>query len=93
MVVDRERGAGLPVIPISGVSAMTTALCTSGLQFEGAVFAGFLPVKGAARKASLVQLAASPLAIVLFESPHPIGTATEAFYDDRDHFRPKSAGK
>ncbi len=72
VLVDRVRAAGQAVIPIPGVSAMTAALSASGLRFEGAVFAGFLPKKGAARKARLAELAAGPWAIVLFESPHRI---------------------
>jgi 16S rRNA (cytidine1402-2'-O)-methyltransferase len=75
LVVDRVRAAGHAVVPVPGVSALTTALSASGLTFEGVVFAGFLPAKGAERRERLAQLAAGPWAIVLFESPHRI-TAT-----------------
>lgn len=72
LLVAGVRGAGHRVIPIPGASALTTALSASGLAFEGAVFAGFLPVKGTERREKLAALAAGPWAIVLFEAPHRI---------------------
>ncbi len=71
-LVAAVRAAGLAVIPIPGASAVTAALSASGLEFEGAVFAGFLPVKGAERRARLEALAAGPWAIIVFEAPHRI---------------------
>ena len=71
-VVRRVRDAGHRVIPVPGASALTAALSASGLAFEGVVFAGFLPVKGTARRERLAELAAGPWAIALFESPHRI---------------------
>jgi 16S rRNA (cytidine1402-2'-O)-methyltransferase len=72
VVVAQVREAGHRVFPIPGVSALTTALSASGMEFDGVVFAGFLPVKGAARKDRLAALAAGPWAIALFEAPHRI---------------------
>jgi len=66
------RAAGHRVIPIPGASALTAALSASGIAFDGAVFAGFLPVKGRERREKLAALAAGPWAIVLFEAPHRI---------------------
>ena len=71
-VVARVRAAGHRVIPIPGASAVTAALSASGVSFEGAVFAGFLPVKGRERREKLAALAGGPWAIVLFEAPHRI---------------------
>ena len=71
-VVDAVRAAGYAVIPIPGASALTAALSACGLEFEGVVFAGFLPARGSARKAKLAALAAGPWAIALFEAPHRI---------------------
>lgn len=70
VVVDHVRRAGHAVFPIPGVSALTTALSASGLEFDGVVFAGFLPAKGAERREKLERLAAGPWAIALFEAPH-----------------------
>ncbi len=71
-VVAQVRAEGLRVVPIPGASALTAALSVSGLVFDGCVFAGFLPAKGAARREKLAALAASPWAIVLFEAPHRV---------------------
>jgi 16S rRNA (cytidine1402-2'-O)-methyltransferase len=72
LLVDRVRAEGFAVIPVPGASALTAALSASGLVAEGVVFAGFLPVKGAARRLRLAELAAGPWAIVLYEAPHRI---------------------
>jgi 16S rRNA (cytidine1402-2'-O)-methyltransferase len=71
-VVAAVRAAGLPVVPVPGASALTAALSASGLDFEGCVFGGFLPAKGAARREKLAALAAGPWAIVLYEAPHRV---------------------
>ncbi len=72
LVVAQVMAAGQRVIPIPGPSALTAALSASGIEFEGVVFAGFLPVKGTERRERLAALAAGPWAIALFESPHRI---------------------
>jgi 16S rRNA (cytidine1402-2'-O)-methyltransferase len=86
-LVAAVRAAGQRVIPVPGASALTAALSASGIAFDGAVFAGFLPVKGRERREKLAALAAGPWAIVLFEAPHRI-TATladlHAALGDRD---------
>jgi len=71
-VVAAVREAGLRVVPVPGASALTAALSASGLAFEGCVFAGFLPARGAARRGKLEALASGPWAIVLFEAPHRV---------------------
>jgi 16S rRNA (cytidine1402-2'-O)-methyltransferase len=62
----------LPVVPVPGASALTAALSASGIVADGVVFCGFLPARGAERKARLAALAASPWAIVVFEAPHRV---------------------
>ena len=81
------RAAGLPVIPIPGASALSTALSASGIEADGVVFAGFLPAKGGERREKLAALAAGPWAIVLFEAPHRIARTLadlHAALGDRD---------
>lgn len=81
------RAAGMPVIPIPGPSALTTALSAAGIVAEGVVFAGFLPVKGAARRERLAALTAGPWAIALFEAPHRIAATLGDLHEalgDRD---------
>lgn len=72
VLVREVRAAGLAVVPVPGASALTAALSASGLEFEGVVFAGFLPVRGTERRERLARLAAGPWAIALFEAPHRI---------------------
>jgi 16S rRNA (cytidine1402-2'-O)-methyltransferase len=72
VVVARVREAGLRVVPVPGPSALTAALSASGIDLDGVVFAGFLPARGAERRARLAALAAGPWAIALFEAPHRI---------------------
>jgi 16S rRNA (cytidine1402-2'-O)-methyltransferase len=68
--------AGIRVIPIPGVSAVSTALSVSGITTiysEGRFqFLGFLPTKGRERKTLLQKLYTSQLASVFFESPQRI---------------------
>ena len=76
-VVAAVRAADLRVVPVPGASALTTALSASGLTFDGCVFAGFLPAKGAARREKLAALAAAAWAIVLYEAPHRVAETLE----------------
>jgi 16S rRNA (cytidine1402-2'-O)-methyltransferase len=68
-LVEEAIKAGHPVIPIPGPSSLTAALCAAGLPSDAFFFAGFLPVKTAARKTRLRQLASIPATLVVLESP------------------------
>ena len=62
--------AGLPVSVVPGPSAVTVALAASGLAGEeGFAFAGFVPRRGAERRAFMERLAALAVPAVAFESP------------------------
>jgi 16S rRNA (cytidine1402-2'-O)-methyltransferase len=69
-LVAAARAAGRPVVCISGPSAVTTALVSSGLPTGRFCFEGFLPAKASARRARLSELIAEPRTLVLFEAPH-----------------------
>jgi len=87
VVVAVVREAGLRVVPVPGASALTAALSASGMSYDGCVFAGFLPAKGAARREKLAALAAGPWAIVLFEAPHRVAQTLADLHEslgDRD---------
>lgn len=87
LVVRRAREAGHAVYPVPGASALTAALCASGVVADGVVFAGFLPARGAERKERLAALAAAPWAIALFEAPHRIAATLGDLHEalgDRD---------
>ena len=71
-LVAAVRAAGLTVVPIPGVSAVTTALSAAGIESGQWLFHGFLPPKSGARRAQLQTLAALPCALVFYEAPHRI---------------------
>jgi 16S rRNA (cytidine1402-2'-O)-methyltransferase len=71
-LVRAAREEGLPVIPIPGPSAVTTALSGAGIPCDQFFFAGFLPVKVGERQTALNALRSIPATLVFFESPHRI---------------------
>lgn len=62
--------AGLPVVSIPGPSAPIAALVVSGLPADQFTCVGFLPRRGAERRALLSSLAELPQTLVCFEAPH-----------------------
>jgi 16S rRNA (cytidine1402-2'-O)-methyltransferase len=68
-VVAAVVAAGHRVVPIPGPSAPLAALVGSGLPADRFSFMGFLPRKGADRKADLSRIVASQETVILFESP------------------------
>lgn len=74
-LVAAARAAGLRVVPIPGVSAVTAALSVAGLDAGPWLFHGFLPPRSAARRTELQALAALRCALVFYEAPHHIAEA------------------
>lgn len=72
VVVDVLREAGVPVVPVPGVSAVVTALSAAGITQNGFSFIGFLPASGAQRRKKLTQLKTEPQTLVFYEAPHRI---------------------
>lgn len=60
----------IPVVPIPGVSAVTTALSVSGLPTDRFIFEGFLPLKTSKRRKRLQELKDNPRTIIFYEAPH-----------------------
>lgn len=77
-LVDAVREAGLPVIPLPGASAVTTALSVAGAFVGGFSFIGFLPTKAKQRATQLRTLVDHPMALVFYEAPHRIVETTRA---------------
>jgi 16S rRNA (cytidine1402-2'-O)-methyltransferase len=69
--------AGIRVVPIPGPSAITAALCVSGVPTDRFTFEGFLPAKQGARKSRLSELREEQRTLVLFESSHRIVQALD----------------
>lgn len=63
-------GAGIPVVPVPGPSALLAALTASGLPAREFTFLGFLPRRPGHRQRLLDSLATEPRTIVIFEAPH-----------------------
>ena len=61
---------GIPVVPISGPSAITTALAISGLPTDRFLYLGFLPRRRSERRRLLAELTPLPYTLVAFEAPH-----------------------
>lgn len=61
---------GIAVVPVPGPSAFLTALAISGKPTDKFIFEGFLPVKSAARRRRLGELAQETRTLVFYESPH-----------------------
>lgn len=70
-------GAGIPIHPVPGPSAVVSALSISG--FSGSIFTfyGFLPVKGKERKMAASALMNSDHLSVFYEAPHRIRNTLE----------------
>lgn len=62
----------IKVVPIPGVSSVTTALSMSPLPTDKFCFLGFLPKADIARKKLLTQYGALDCTLVIFESPFRI---------------------
>jgi 16S rRNA (cytidine1402-2'-O)-methyltransferase len=62
----------IPIVPIPGPSAGTTALSISGLPTDAFLFKGFLPHKSKKRRGMLEQLGEVRETIIFYESPHRI---------------------
>src|SRR5256885_4763943 len=69
--------AGFEVVPIPGPSAPIAALVASGLPTDQFTYLGFLPRRGAERRALLLSLAEMPQTLVCFEAPHRVVDALE----------------
>jgi 16S rRNA (cytidine1402-2'-O)-methyltransferase len=62
--------AGFAVSPVPGPSAPVAALVASGLPTDRFATLGFLPRRGAERRALLGEMAELTLTLVCFEAPH-----------------------
>jgi 16S rRNA (cytidine1402-2'-O)-methyltransferase len=61
---------GIPVVPIPGASAVTTALAVSGLPTDRFLFLGFLPARANARRRLLQEISGEKSTLVVYEAPH-----------------------
>ncbi|HLH12934.1 MAG TPA: 16S rRNA (cytidine(1402)-2'-O)-methyltransferase [Methylovirgula sp.] len=71
-LVTEAVSRGVPVTAVPGASAVLSALVVAGLPTDRFFFEGFLPVKSAARRQRIAELAAIPGTLVFFESPRRV---------------------
>ena len=72
--------AGVGVVPVPGVSAVTALVSVAGVPAERFAFEGFLPSRGGQRATRLRALASEPRAIVFYEAARRL----EAFLADAE---------
>jgi 16S rRNA (cytidine1402-2'-O)-methyltransferase len=65
----------IPLSPIPGPSAVTTALAVSGLPVQSFIFLGYPPNRPAARRKFFTNYANAEHTLVLFESPRRLGSS------------------
>jgi 16S rRNA (cytidine1402-2'-O)-methyltransferase len=73
--------AGLPVVPVPGVSAAVTALSVSGMATDAFSFIGFAPRKTGPRQALLQRLADRRETLIFYESPRRVGGQLSALIE------------
>ena len=71
-IVSMARREGINVIPVPGVSALTTLVSVSGFPEKTVLFGGFLSKKPGKRVNELNRLKTHEGIIVIYESPHRI---------------------
>lgn len=69
LAVRAARQAGIPVVPLPGPDAATTALVASGLPCDRYLFEGFLPPKKG-RQTRVLELTDREITTIFYESPH-----------------------
>jgi len=76
-LIQHACNEGIPVVPIPGVSALTTAISVSMIRCDQFTFLGFLPVKKKKREDLILRMAAESRSFVFFESPYRIKRSME----------------
>jgi 16S rRNA (cytidine1402-2'-O)-methyltransferase len=76
-LVRAAAAAGVEIIAVPGPCAAVAALSIAALPTDRFCFEGFLPARGAARRARLDALLDEPRTLVFYESPHRIADMLE----------------
>jgi 16S rRNA (cytidine1402-2'-O)-methyltransferase len=77
LLISEALQAGMPVVPVPGVSAVVAALCASGLPMHAFVFQGFLPAKPGQRRRMLNECRTEKRTMVFYESPRRLRSCLE----------------
>jgi 16S rRNA (cytidine1402-2'-O)-methyltransferase len=71
-IVNLAIEKGILITAVPGATAFVAALSASGLPSDKFFFAGFLPARATARKATLDELSAVQVTLIFYEAPHRI---------------------
>ncbi|MBR5501876.1 MAG: 16S rRNA (cytidine(1402)-2'-O)-methyltransferase [Oscillospiraceae bacterium] len=71
-LVSRALDLGITVVPVSGPSAVVSALSVCGLHCERFCFEGFLPTPKGNRRTRLEELKNEKRTLVFYEAPHKL---------------------
>ena len=71
-LVAKALDEGITVVPVSGPSAVVSALSVCGLRCERFCFEGFLPTPKGGRKKRLEELRQEKRTMVFYEAPHKL---------------------
>ncbi len=82
-LVGAAAAAGVDILAIPGPCAALAAVSIAALPTDRFCFEGFLPARGAPRRARLQALASEARTLVFYESPHRV---RETLEDCRDSF-------
>lgn len=78
-LVNAAWAAGIEIVPVSGPSAVVTALSVSGFDSREFAFYGFLPRENKPLQEKLLSISQSGIPVgVLYESPHRVVDLVEA---------------
>ena len=69
-LIKQTLGKDIPVVPIPGPAALTTALSVSGMPGTNFIFYGWLSPKSGRRSRELRELRDEPRTIIFYEAPH-----------------------
>jgi len=72
LIVKEVAAAGFEIIPIPGVSALTTAYSVSGMEYTSFHFYGFLPTTSSQRIKVFESLQIQSCPMIFYEAPHRI---------------------
>lgn len=73
VLVKEARKKKLPVIPVGGISAITSLLSVSGLTIDSFTFYGFIPRKKTKQDELFFTIKERSEAAIVFEVPHRLG--------------------
>ena len=71
-IINKAIENNINIIPIPGVSALTTALVVSGFAMQRFIFEGFIPRKKKEKERFFLNLKDEERTIVFYETPHRI---------------------